>query len=82
MNEKNEQPLATRLAAILELPPGASDANIVGRVAEWARERKAQQDSAAFAARVRELQTVTNMPYDMAVRTLAEQDREQAKAKT
>ena len=74
MNERTEQPLAAQVAAILELPPGASETNIVATVTAWARERKQAQHSAAFEARLAALVKVTNMPREEAVKTLAEQD--------
>jgi hypothetical protein len=70
----DQKPLAAQVAAILGLPPGAGDGDILARVGEWARERKHQQDNAAFERRVADLMAVTNMTSAMARQTLAAQD--------
>ena len=74
MNERTEQPLAARLAAILELPPDATDGDITGRLTDWAAERRRQQTAAAFERRVNDLIRVTNMTRQCAIETLQAQD--------
>ena len=74
MNEKTEQPLAAQLAAIVDLPPGASDADIVARVSDWARARKQYEDGAAFEQRVANMVKITNMSRQSAIETLKAQD--------
>jgi hypothetical protein len=63
--------LAAQVATILELPPGASDGDILARVAAWATERKQPRDSAAFEVRLATLMRATNMPREQAVQCLA-----------
>jgi alcohol dehydrogenase YqhD (iron-dependent ADH family) len=72
MNE--QKPLAAQMAAILELPPGASEANILATVTAWATERQQAQQSAAFEGRLATLMRVTNMVREQAVQCLAAQD--------
>ena len=73
MNDRTEQPLAARLAAILELPPGASEASIAATVTAWAAERKQAQQSAAFEARLAALIGQTHMSREEAIRCLQSQ---------
>jgi hypothetical protein len=72
---KNEEPLAAQLAAILKLPAGVKDGEIVKAVSELAAGHQAAQASAEFTKRVRALQALTNQSYDLAAATLIEQDR-------
>jgi hypothetical protein len=71
----NQKPLlAAQLAAILGLPPGAAESEIVETATAWAGERKRQQDSAAFEGRIAALVKLTNMPREEAIQCLRAQD--------
>ena len=70
-----QKPLSAQLAAIFGLSPGAGETEIVATATAWAGERKRQQDGAAFAQRIHALRAATNMSEEMAVQTLAQQDR-------
>ena len=74
MNDRTEQPLAVRLAEILELPPDASEADILKTLTAWATERKQAQETAKFENRIAALVKVTNQSREDAIQTLAEQD--------
>jgi hypothetical protein len=66
--------LREQLATLLELKPGASDNEIISCVTAWSSERKAQQAALAFEGRLANLQSVTRMHRDEAIRCLHAQD--------